>query len=220
MSQSLPKGIELKAPLTREAVRQLRAGDIVYISGQLWSADDRIFIGVFQKGRELPLDTKQYNAMLVARGFTMRIGDEWVPLHSTPVTTTGFRYAKWIPQAIRRFDLRMVSCKDGVSNDAETIRACKECDCVTTAVFAFPPKVVPHTCQEVAEVTWPEALQAGTMRLRETNFIYEANKYGPLVINIDTKGNCFMEEISQKVDARAAQAYERMGIAGFEYAKM
>ena len=220
MSPALPKGIELKTPLTREAVRQLRAGDVVYISGYLWSAADRIFVGVFEEGRELPLDTQGYNAMLVARGFTRRTGDEWVPQHTTPVTTTGFRYAKWIPQAIRRFGLRMVLCKDGVSNDAETIRACQECDCVTTAVFAFPPKVVPNTCQEVSEVAWPEDLRAVGTGLRETNFIYEANKYGPLVINIDTKGNCYMEEISRKVDARAAQAYERMGIAGFEYTKM
>ncbi len=219
MSHVLPKGIELEAPLTLEVVRQLRAGDVVYISGDLWSADDRLFIGVFDKGRELPVDTKKYNVMLVARGFAKREGDEWVPLHTTPVTTTGFRYAKYIPQAIRRFDLRMVSCKDGVSNDAATIQACKECDCVTTAVFAFPPKVMPNTCVEVGEFTWPENLKAkGPMR--ETNFIYRAKKYGPVVINIDTKGNCFTEEISRKVDARAAEVYKKMGIAGFEYAKM
>lgn len=161
-----------------------------------------------------------YNAMLVARGFTRRVDGKWIPQHSTPVSTTGLRYKKWLPGAIRRFSLRMILCKDGVSNDEETIRACKECDCVTTAVFAFPPKVVPNTCQEVSEVTWPEDLQVRGMSLRETNFLYEADRYGPVVVNIDTKGNCYTEEISKKIDVRAAKVYERMGLTGFEYREM
>lgn len=220
MTQSLPAGTELKTPLTGEAVGKLKAGDVVYISGHLWSAADKIFVGVFEQGRPLPLDTARYNAMLVARGFARRVDGKWVPQHTTPVTTTGFRYRKWIPQAIRRFGLRMVSCKDGVSDDEETIRACRECGCVTTAVFAFPPKVVPDTCQEVSEVAWSEDLQEAGSGLRETNFIYKANKYGPLVINIDTRGNCFSRDISGQIDARAAEVYRKMGIAGFEYSRM
>ncbi|MFC1917905.1 hypothetical protein ACFLXH_04555 [Chloroflexota bacterium] len=220
MPSFLPPGIELKTPLTRAAVRQLHAGDIVYISGYLWSAADLIFTGVFEEGRELPIDIRQYNAMLVGRGFTRLINGKWVPQHTTPVSTTGFRYRKWIAPSIKMFNLRMVLCKDGVSDDENTIRACQEHDCVTTTVFAFPPKVLPDTCQEVREVTWADNLQASRQGLRETNFIYKARKYGPLIINIDTKGNCFTGEIARRIDEQASDVYERMGINSFNYNKL
>ena len=53
--------MELRSPLTRDAARQLKAGDIVSISGEVYAARDAVhkkLVSMLDEGKELPFDVR------------------------------------------------------------------------------------------------------------------------------------------------------------------
>ncbi|MCX7708264.1 MAG: Fe-S-containing hydro-lyase [Clostridia bacterium] len=49
----------IEAPLSKDAARELKAGDIVYINGEIYAARDaahKLMIGLINEGKDLPLD--------------------------------------------------------------------------------------------------------------------------------------------------------------------
>jgi fumarate hydratase subunit beta len=57
----LEKSIRIETPFTIENVKQLKAGDAVYISGTIYAARDaahKKLIGLIREGKELPIDVR------------------------------------------------------------------------------------------------------------------------------------------------------------------
>ena len=84
---------------------------------------------------------------------------------------------------------------------------CIETASVTLAAFSFPPKLLPNTCLGVRGREWEDL--GGVEALT----IYEVQDYGPLVVNMDTEGNCNARDIAKRVARSAQEVYVRRGIA-------
>jgi L(+)-tartrate dehydratase beta subunit len=214
VSRRLPKGVELTIPLTKGSIERLQPGDVVYITGDVWSCRENFFIRTFDENQEPPIDTTRRNVMMVASPYVARRGKTWIAPVSGPIPTTGIRYAKWVPRAIEHMKLRAVVSKDGMGTHKETIATCRRFGCVTLAVFGFPPKVIGRTCNSIREVHW---LDLGAT---EALWVFDVKRQGPFIVNIDTHSNCYFEALSQKIDANLMQVHERMALADFRYTEI
>ena len=207
--QYLPEGVELKTPLKERDVRRLRSGDIIYFTGFIWTGMHGPMIRAIEEGKNPPIDTKQYNVFAVGRGGKEVNGNFECSEINAPVPTTGFRYIKWIPDMIRRFQLLAIIAKDGMGLHTPTIEACKEVGCITGANYVFPPKQrVTKTCKGVKEAFWLDV---------KGSFVVEVEYMGPYVVNIDSQGNCHTKNRIEDTMRRATKVYEKLKISDFQY---
>ncbi len=202
-----PDGRVLPLPLSEDIVRELRSGEIVYLSGDLFALLDKAFWRLFEDKIPPPLPIDRLTACVVGGGFVHKTEDgRYITDSLTPIPTTGSRYFRWIPDLIKDFGVRAVISKEGMGTNQAILNMCVETASVTLAAFSFPPKLLPDTCLGVRGREWEDL--GGVEALT----IYEVEGYGPLVVNMDTEGNCNAKDIAEVVGRNAREVYARRGL--------
>jgi tartrate/fumarate subfamily iron-sulfur-dependent hydro-lyase beta chain len=201
--------INLKTPLSREDVEKLRVGDVVTLTGHLFTCRSQFHIHFIDEGHIPPFDSKQYHVMSHTGPIMEKAGEGW-KVRAISVTTS-IRFNKWEPEAIRRLGLRAIIGKGKVGK--ETREALKEFGCIhlaRTGAFSGPYATM---VESVEGVHWLE------LGRPEATWLLRVKDFGPLVVEADTKGNCLFDEIGDRVNARIPEIYRKLGIEGLEFAE-
>ena len=119
----------LTLPLTESQVRELKAGDQVYLSGELimtagLPTHQRI-LDCVNSGQPLPMDMSG-EVLLQFGGYSREVPGGMEVVYMNPTTST--RFNPLMPTLIRKLKLRAVGGKGGL--DAECARAMQETGCV------------------------------------------------------------------------------------------
>src|SRR5262249_48220436 len=136
--------VALKTPLTESAVRDLKAGDIVLLSGTVFTGRDEVH-KYLHKGGDLPVlrDSVIYHCGPVV----LEEGGKYRVVAAGP--TTSIREAPYQADVIKRFGVKAVIGKGGMG--AKTLEACKQFGCVylhgiggAAQIYARCVESVPH----------------------------------------------------------------------------
>lgn len=201
--------IDLKTPLSEEDVEKLRAGDIVTLTGHLFTCRSQFHIHFIEEGHIPPFDSKQYNVMIHSGPIMEKVGEGW-KVRAISVTTS-IRFNKWEPEVIHRLGLRAMIGKGKVGK--ETREALKKYGCVHLARTGVFSGAYATMVESVEGVHWLE------LGLPEATWLLRVKNFGPLVVEADTDGNCLFDEISDRVDSRVREVYKKLEIEGFEFAE-
>lgn len=112
--------IKLVYPFTEEAVRELKAGDAVEISGRIYTGRDK-FHKFFADGGVLPVELKDGALYHCGPVCVMKDG-EWTVVSAGP--TTSVRENPYEPELIAKTGVRLIIGKGGM--DEKTLAAMKE----------------------------------------------------------------------------------------------
>lgn len=200
----------LQAPLSYEDVAGLHAGDLVMISGDIFTGRSGFYKKTFDQGVPFPLDPAKNNVMLHSGPIIGK--DEKGEFKPNAISiTTSVRFNKWEPENIERLGLRAIIAKGRVGH--ETREAMQRLGCVhlcRTGTFAgaFAMRIT-----EIKSVHWldlglPEALW---------NFHFEG--FGPLVVETDIYGKSAYDMVGEQVDSRIDDCYRSLGIESFQFAE-
>ena len=116
--------IELRYPFTETAVRALRAGDVVRVSGRVCTGRDR-FHKFLADGGTCPVDLRD-GALFHCGPVAVPEGDGWRIAAAGP--TTSIREEPYEAATIARLGLRVLIGKGGMG--ADTLEACRRFGCV------------------------------------------------------------------------------------------
>jgi len=121
--------ITLTYPFSEKAVRSLKAGDVVSISGRVYTGRDK-FHKRFADGGKLPVDFRDgalYHCGPVVIKVKVRgEGEQWKVMAAGP--TTSVRENPYEPDFIAKTGVRLIIGKGGM--DAATLAAMKKFGCV------------------------------------------------------------------------------------------
>lgn len=211
--------IELKTPVTDEAIRKVRSGDIIYITGHVWTIREGAFIRLCIEGKPLPVDAKKFNVFQIG-GQMMRkdVKGAWI----TPALgsgSTGLRFARFVPDLIQRYGIKAYgSGKCAMGDIPEIVDTCKKFGCIT---YTTHPRELPGSprgiggrvrAKAVTEVHW---LDLGS---NDALWLYEVEKLGPMICNIDTRGNTYFNTggpgvgSADEIDRRAEEIFKKRKI--------
>ena len=114
---------KLKTPLKEEDVRKLRVGDVIYITGLIYTARDqahRRILEYVEKGQKLPVDLN--GSVIFHVGPLMRKEDDnWIVVSAGPTTST--RMNLTTPKLLENFKVRIIIGKGGMSREvAEALK--------------------------------------------------------------------------------------------------
>lgn len=199
----------LKAPLSFNDVSALKAGDMVLISGDIFTSRSGFYRKLLTDKEKFPLNPLENNVMLHSGPIIKRV-DDWYEVAAISITTS-VRFNKWEPDVIEKLGLRAIIAKGRVGR--ETREAMKRYGCVhlcRTGTFAgaFARRV-----KRVKSVDWLD------LGLPEALWNLEFESFGPLIVETDIYGNSCYDIIGKELESKIDYAYEELGIKGFDFAE-
>ena len=200
-----------QVPLQDEEIKKVRIGDMVFFSGQAWTCRSRLQKYVFDEGHTLPFSTGDKNLLIHVGPVIIKEGGRWKLISFTP--TSSIRFEKWGPKSIREWGLKAIVGKTTMGK--ASIEAIKERGCI----HATPIGIIPNFYLdqiEIKDVYWFKEL--GSI---EAAWMLEINDLGPFLVDIDTEGRSYFEELDRVIETNRRRAFQRLGIPeDFEYTKL
>lgn len=193
--------IQLQAPFTEDKIRKLKVGDMVEITGILFTGRDAVHKWLHE-GNEPPVSFKD-GIIYHCGPVVMKKGGKWVVTAAGP--TTSIREEPYQAGIIEKHGVRAVIGKGGMGE--KTRLACEKFGCVYLHAVGGAAQVLAEAIKEVQDVHGlekfgsPEAI----WQLRVENF--------PVVVTIDAHGNSLHKDIEAASGAKLAQINESINAA-------
>lgn len=166
-------------PVPSDVLKKLRVGDVLYVSGRLFTARDcahEKMRGL--KQNELPFDASSMG--LYHCGPLMKKDNGgWVVLSAGP--TTSRRMEEFEDIVLDRFGVHLVIGKGGMGE--RTKKALKKTGSVYAAFPGGAGVLAAEKIKAVPEVFWLEELG-----MTEAVWVFEVSEFGPLVVAMDCSG--------------------------------
>jgi fumarate hydratase subunit beta len=177
----------LITPLKNADVRNLNLGDVVYISGMIYTARDKAHQKALAEGR-FPGDI--LGGVLFHSGpLAKKEKDGWKMLAIGPTTSSRMNAIE--PAFIEKFGVAAIIGKGGM--DKKVAQAMKG-RAVYLAMTGGCAATAASQIKKVKGVEWLADLGEP-----EAVWVLEAEKLGPLIVAIDAKGNSIYDEVNKKV---------------------
>ena len=193
----------IDAPLSDEAVRDLRAGDVVYLSGTVYTARDGVYRHMLVEGNEPPVDLRGLtNVTFQSSPAGVEVSPGSYNVASFQATA-GFRYAQYMPALLERLGVKAVVGKGGMSEDLyRDLFARHGAVCLTTMGYGLGA-IYGSAIKRVVDVYWEKELG-----ISEALWILELDKLGPLLVEGDTLGNSYFSGVNEQINQNLGELYE------------
>jgi L(+)-tartrate dehydratase beta subunit len=203
--RSTPREWHLTIPLSEADVRQLRAGDIVYLSGCIFTARDGVFKYMIDEGNPPPIDIRnQYNVTTQSSPAVAEVAPGKYLANSLQATA-GFRYAQWMERLFERHGVRAVINKGGMSEEMyQTVFKKYGVVCLSTMPYGIGA-IYGKEVTGVRDVFWKDHLG-----MSEAMWLLEVQELGPLLVDGDTEGNSYVSQHADEVNAPLLEIYKEL----------
>jgi len=178
----------LTTPISEKDARALKAGDVIYVSGTMFTARDEAHKMMLERGNPLPVEGL---ALFHCGPVAQKKGDGWEILAAGP--TTSARMELFEADFLRRFKSRVIVGKGGMGE--KTLGALNDVGAVYTHFTGGAGALAAQAVKRVKEVHWLEELG-----IPEAIWVMEVAKFGPLVVAIDSHGKSLYKDLSLVVE--------------------
>ncbi|MFC1939351.1 fumarate hydratase C-terminal domain-containing protein [Chloroflexota bacterium] len=193
----------ITSPISDADVQKLRAGDIVYISGPIFTARDGVYNHVLRLNHEPPVDIRHTcNVTIQSSPAAAEVTAGEYKLGSLQATA-GFRYAKWMPQLLERYGVKAVIGKGGMTHETyQKVFKPHGAVCLSTMGYGLGA-IYGRAIKRVRDVFWVKELG-----ISEALWVLEAENLGPLLVDGDAQGNSFFTRVNDEVNQQLMQTYQ------------
>jgi len=191
----------LATPLREGDVRGLKVGDVVYVSGVIYTARDmahKRLVELAERGQRPPVEMDGsviYHAGPVVR----KLNGEWEVVSAGP--TTSSRMNKVTPLLLKYYPVRMIVGKGGMSR--EVAEALKERGAVYCHYTGGAAVLAAKRIKRVAKVEWLD------LGIPEALWVLEVEDFGPLIVTMDSHGNSLYEKLELEIKSRVEMLLRR-----------
>jgi len=188
--------MRIQTPISESAVRALKVGDEVLISGVVFTGRDAVH-KYLHEGGQLPPEVKLREGIIYHCGPVVLKQDDgsWKCTAAGP--TTSIREEPYQGQIIRDFGIRGVIGKGGMGD--RTLAACKEQGCVYLHAVGGAAQVLAECIKKVRNVYFYEKFGAP-----EAIWEFEVVDF-PAVVTIDSHGNSLHKDVLAASQAELAK---------------
>ena len=182
----------LTPPLTEAQVRSLRVGDVVMITGEMFTGRDNVHAHLMKNPPPVDISgTVLYHCGPVM----LKEGERWIVKAAGP--TTSSREEPYQAEVIRRYGVRAVIGKGGMG--VKTLAALKECGAVYLNAIGGAAQYYARTVEQVLGVHWMEfGIPEAMWHIRVKGFA--------AIVTMDAHGNSLHADVEQTT----GEALERL----------
>lgn len=181
----------LKSPMLRDTVEFLKLGETVSVSGPVITGRDEMHIRALEyarEGKHLPGDLNgatlyHCGPIIVTEGGSRKV------IAAGP--TTSARMNKLEPEMIRRFNIRAIIGKGGMSREVSD--AMKEVGCIYLAATGGTAITLAEGLSRITGVEWED------LGMAEAMWRFDARGLGPLIVAMDAHGNSLYDNVGKSL---------------------
>ena len=169
-----------KLPIDSGEIKKLKIGDILYVSGKIFTARDEAHHMMLEKKLDtIPFDPSKM-ALYHCGPLMKKTNDKWQVVSAGP--TTSSRMEIFEDRFIEKFGIKVIIGKGGMGE--KTKKALKKHSAIYTSYTGGAGALAADKIEEVSNVFWLEELG-----MPEAAWIFKVKEFGPLVISMDSHGN-------------------------------
>ena len=190
----------LRTPVSDEDLAQIKAGDVIYLTGTLVTCRDVAHRRVIEYQEDMPTDVRG-KAIFHAGPIVRELGDGKFEMVSVGPTTS-MRMERFEREFIAKTGVKVIIGKGGMAQ--ETVEGCME----NKAIFCvFPAGCAVVAAAEVKEI---KSARWRDLGMPETLWECDVEEFGPLIVTIDTEGNNLFETNKKLYNERKDAALEKL----------
>lgn len=175
----------LKLPVDKKEIKKLRIGDVLYLSGAVFTARDAAHKLLLKEDvKELPFNPSQM-ALYHCGPLMRRQGNTWVVVSAGP--TTSSRMELFEDRVIEKFRVPIIIGKGGMGK--KTAEALQHYTAVYTVYPGGVGVLAAENVSRVVGVYWIEELG-----MTEAVWVLQMKSFGPLVVAMDSHGGSLVEQ--------------------------
>ncbi len=173
-------------PASKEEIKKLHIGDIIYVTGKIFTARDEAHHMMLEKNK-IPFNPSEM-ALFHCGPLMKKEKGKWQVVSAGP--TTSSRMEIFEDNFIEKFDIKIIIGKGGMGERTE--KALKKFTGVYTAYTGGAGALAAENVEEVLGVYWLEQLG-----MPEAAWIFKVKEFGPLVVAIDSHGKSIYKELKK-----------------------
>lgn len=193
----MSKEIILTTPLKTEDIADLRIGDVVYLSGTIYTARDMAHIRIMKhltEGKQLVEDF--YGAAIFHAGPVVRKkNEEWEVVVIGPTTST--RMEPFSETLLAKLGVKAIIGKGGMGEGTQEMLR-KYC-----GVYLLSPPgcavIQAKSVKRILRVNWLD------LGVPEAIWVLEVKEWGPLIVAMDSHGKSIFKEVKEKALTRVTE---------------
>lgn len=177
--------VKLTLPVTEQQVRELKVGDMVLLSGVLYTGRDAVHKHLYE-GKSIPVDISGSAIYHCGPVVVKTASGEWSVRAAGPTTST--REEPYQATVIEKYGIRAVIGKGGMGN--KTLNACKQFGCVYLHAVGGAAQVLAESVKRVRGVSMLEEFGSpeAVWELEVVDF--------PALVTIDAHGNSLHADVA------------------------
>lgn len=194
---------EITLPVSVDLVRELRVGDILYLTGEVFTARDeahQLMLERREKGEEIPFNPSQM-ALFHCGPVVKKEETGWRVIAAGP--TTSIRMELFEDQFLAAFGTKIVIGKGGMGE--KTQAALENEGAVYTHYTGGAGALAAKAIERIEEVFWLEKLG-----MPEAVWIFQVNRFGPLLVTMDSAGGNLYTELAKTIARNKEKIHERI----------
>lgn len=194
----------LRLPLTEAEARGLQLGEMVALSGLVFTGRSRFHIRAAVDGITPPIDFAAVNAFFHVGPVMRQLPDgEWQVVSCEP--TSSIRFERYAPEVVRGLGLRTLIGKTTMG--PATAAALRDVGGVHLSKIGVCGNALARAVRRVREVHFLAELGK-----TEATWVYEVEDFGPFFVDIDASGRNYFADLDDEVSRGMGAVYEYLGI--------
>lgn len=178
----------LQLPLDESTARGLELGQLVTLSGRVFTGRSRFHIRAAEQDIVPPIDFEKVNCFFHVGPVVRQVDDGWEIVSIEP--TSSIRFEKYSPQVIRKLGLRTLIGKTTMGPG--TAEALQQVGGVHLTKIGLCGNQLKQQVRRVIEVHFLEELGK-----TEATWVFEVDRFGPFFVDIDARGNNYFESLNR-----------------------
>jgi len=176
----------LTLPVTDEQVKKFKVGDILYVSGNVFTARDEAHHMMLGKDK-VPFDPSSM-ALYHCGPLTEETKNGWNVVSAGP--TTSSRMEIFEDQFLEKFNVKIIIGKGGMGKNTQ--KALQKYISIYTSYTGGAGALAADKIEKVIDVYWLDKLG-----MPEAVWLLKVKEYGPLVVAMDAHGNSIYDKIKK-----------------------
>ena len=197
--------VHLTTPVTAEAIRSLKLGDVVYLSGALYTAREGVYRQVVDKGLPLPAGVRELTNVNFHCSPAASVRPDGSHSVEAVTATASFRFGKSMAAWFERSGAKVIVGKAGLTELAYREWFVPHGAVYLTTVGYGLGATYGRSIRRVLDVHWLKELG-----IAQACWVLEVEKLGPFLVEGDAAGRSLFALANREINVRIEEVYKTL----------
>ena len=198
-----PREVDLSTTPTQESLAGLSLGDVVFLTGLIYTAREGVYMRALEEGADIPLDLPFQSAANFHCSPAATVREDGSPDIGAVTATASFRFAKWLPRWMEKTGAKLVIGKGGMSSKDYREYFVPNGAVYLSTVGYGTGALLGRGMERVEAVHWQDELG-----LAQAMWVFRARRMGPFIVASDLSGNCLFERENERINRNLGRVYQ------------